>query len=217
MIAAVCQAIARQDSAEAASILKHEYPFAPDTVTKRRYGPLKSTRVFVRDGFLDRYTGDRLIFPPVLRLISAELPDDFPCHPNWKTELTHPAFWEVGATIDHLVPVTRGGKDDETNWVTTSMARNSAKMNWRVEELGWTLRPPGDYREWDGMVGWFLDYSAAHPNVLTNQSIRAWFQAARSTTANDDLDCIRPADNTTAGHAPSRYPSTVSPTRASEA
>jgi hypothetical protein len=49
----------------------------------------------------------------------------FPFHPNWKTEATHPAYWEVGATIDHMVPVTLGGADEPANWVTTSMARNS--------------------------------------------------------------------------------------------
>jgi hypothetical protein len=38
----------------------------------------ESTRVFMPDGLSDRYTGERLAFPPVLRLISAELPDEFP-------------------------------------------------------------------------------------------------------------------------------------------
>jgi hypothetical protein len=37
------------------------------------------------------------------------LPERFPFHPNWKTDVTHPAYWEVSATIDHLTPVTRGG------------------------------------------------------------------------------------------------------------
>ncbi len=131
----------------------------------------ESTRVFVRDGFLDRYTGERLIFPPVLRVLSIVLPDKFPYHPNWKTVVTHPAFWKVGATIDHVVPVTRGGADDESNWVTTSMARNSAKMNWTLEELGWTLHPPGNFGEWDGLLHWFLEYTAT---TIISWEIR-WF------------------------------------------
>lgn len=177
-IAAVCSALAEEALDRAVSMLTRDYPFAPEPATQRRYGPVESTRVFVRDGFVDRYTGERLIFLPVLRMISAALPSEFPYHPNWKTEATHPAYWEVGTTIDHLVPVTRGGRDDETNWVTTSMARNSAKMNWTLKELGWTLHPPGDFRTWDGLLGWFLDYTATRPSLRANPSIRQWHRAA---------------------------------------
>src|SRR5215208_1783869 len=173
-IAAVCRALAGGAVDSAVSILKREYPFAPKPIVKRQCGAIESTRVFVRDGFLDRYTGERLVFPPVLRVLSKVLPAEFPYHPNWKTDLTHPAYWEVGATIDHVVPVSRGGPDAESNWVTTSMARNSAKMNWTLGELGWTLLPPGDFREWDGLISWFLEYTAVHPEVLASASVRQW-------------------------------------------
>ena len=46
-------------------------------------------------------------------------------------------YWELIATIDHYLPVTRGGVDAPPNWMTTSQARNSAKLNWTVDELGW--------------------------------------------------------------------------------
>lgn len=108
IVATVCRLLAEGVPDTAARMLRQYYPFAPEEVTTRRYGPVESARVFVRDGFIDRYTGARLIFPPVLRIVSAVLPSEFPFHPNWKTTATHPAFWEVGATIDHLVPVTRG-------------------------------------------------------------------------------------------------------------
>ena len=179
IIAAVCSLLAAEDPETAIRTLRQEYPFAPEEVTTRRYGSEKSTRVFLRDGFIDRYTGGRLIFPPVLRVISAALPTEFPFHPNWKATVTHPAFWEVGATIDHLVPVTRGGMDDESNWVTTSMARNSAKMNWTLNELGWRLHPPGDPEDWDGMLRWFLEYAEAYPKVLSNNSVIQWHRAAK--------------------------------------
>ena len=167
----------------AASILKRDYPFEPASITKREYGAKESTRVFVRDGFLDRYTGERLIFPPVLRILSGVLPNDFPFHPNWKTDVTHPSYWEVGATVDHLVPVSRGGPDDESNWVTTSMARNSAKMNWTLEDLGWALQPPGDFRDWDGLMGWFVSYTDLHPETITNASVKQWKTAAKLALA----------------------------------
>jgi 5-methylcytosine-specific restriction endonuclease McrA len=182
VLADVCRAIAGSALEEAVSIAKRDYPFAPVPIITRSYGPVESTRLFIRDGFIDRYTGDRLVFPPVLRILSQVLPNEFPYHPNWKTDLTHPSYWEVGATVDHIVPVTRGGADDESNWVTTSMARNSAKMNWSLTELGWTLHPPGDVKQWDGLVGWFLRYTAAHPSSVTT-AIRGWHRAASAIFA----------------------------------
>ena len=180
---AVCKALREGSPDTAADLLRGEYPFAPDRVVERTYGPREATRIFIRDGFIDRYTGERLVFPPVLRVISMALPADFPYHPNWKTDVTHRAYWELSATVDHLVPVTRGGADDDSNWVTTSMARNSAKMNWTLEQLGWTLHPPGDFRTWDGLVGWFLDYTLVHPESLTNASMTNWCKAARAELA----------------------------------
>ena len=180
-IAAVCAELGKGELDRASSLLKRDYPFAPDPIIQRKYGPLQATSVFVRDGFIDRYTGKRLIFPPVLRVLSAELPTDFPYHANWKTDVTHPAFWEVGATIDHLVPVTRGGADDESNWVTTSMARNSAKLNWTLSELGWTLHSPGNFKEWDGLLGWFLQHTAERPLLVASTSMRQWLSAAKAS------------------------------------
>lgn len=139
--------------------------------------------MFVRDGFIDRYTGTRVVFPPVFRLLSLVMPHDFPCHPAWKTDLTHPAYWELGATIDHLVPVTRGGSDDESNWMTASMASNSAKMNWTLEELGWQLHPPGSREKWDGLLGWFLEYVAKRPDLVMKGRMRDWHRAARAACA----------------------------------
>lgn len=182
-IASVCALLSNGDGGAASSLLKRDYPFAPDSITKRQYGAVESTRIFVRDGFRDRYTGERLIFPPVFRVLSHVLPGDFPFHPNWKTDLTHPAYWELGATVDHLVPVTRGGADDDTNWVTASMARNSAKMNWTLDELGWTLHPPGNFAEWDGLLNWFLRFTAAHPGCLTSGSMRQWHRAGKLAVA----------------------------------
>jgi hypothetical protein len=177
-IAAVCAAVTDGDLLHAANLLKRDYPFAPDPVIRREYGAIESTRVFLRDGFTDRYTGERLVFPPVLRVLSIELPDQFPFHPNWKTDVTHPAFWEIGATVDHVIPVSRGGPDNESNWVTTSMARNSAKMNWTLEELGWALQPPGMTSEWDGLLTWFLEHTRKRPVCIAGGSMRQWHRAA---------------------------------------
>ena len=66
---------------------------------------------------------------------------------------THMIYWELFPTVDHVVPIARGGGDDESNWVTTSMLHNSAKSNWKLEELGWQLLPAGDIEQWDGLLG----------------------------------------------------------------
>jgi hypothetical protein len=97
--------------------------------------------------------------------------------------LTHPAYWELGATIDHVIPVTRGGPDDESNWMTASMASNSAKMNWTLAELGWELHPPGNVEEWDGLLGWFLEYTAARSDFVLKGRMRDWHRAAKGVLA----------------------------------
>jgi hypothetical protein len=178
VIAEVCSALTSGAPDRAVSLAKRDYPFASEPIVKRKYGQLQSTRLFIRDGFVDRYTGERLVFPPVLRLLSSVLPAEFPYHPNWKTDLTHPSYWEIGASVDHLIPVTRGGADDESNWMTTSMARNFAKSNWTLGELGWTLHPAGTFSDWDGLMGWFLQYTADKPDALI-PSLEGWHKAAK--------------------------------------
>jgi hypothetical protein len=90
----------------------------------------------------------------------------------------HMMYWELFPTVDHLVPVARGGADDESNWVTTSMLRNSAKSNWLLSELDWTLAPPGDFRKWDGLTASFMDYIKNDKSPFADSYIRRWYNAA---------------------------------------
>ncbi|MGH9958789.1 MAG: HNH endonuclease, partial [Pyrinomonadaceae bacterium] len=109
-------ALLATDENEAASALaRQEYPWVPSTRSPRRYGPNQATKVFLRDGFKDRYSGQRLVFPGALLLLSRLLPREFPAHPNWKMDASHVVYWELWPTIDHLVPVARGGEDEEQN------------------------------------------------------------------------------------------------------
>jgi len=179
VLTAVCDHLMLGQVQDAERRIASDYPFRAEPARKRSYRQLESTRVFMRDGFVDRYTGARLIYPPVLRVISAQLRSAFPFDPHWRTAVTHSAYWEVGATIDHVVPVTLGGRDDYSNWVTTSMARNFAKMNWTLEYLGWELWPPGELSSWDGLVHWFLEYTDTHPELVAKGNLRQWHRAAR--------------------------------------
>lgn len=106
------------------------------------------------------------------------MPTEFPAHPNWKVSESHLVYWELFPTIDHVLPVARGGVDAESNWVTTSMLRNSAKAHWTLDELAWQLQPPGLAQDWDGLMSWFVDYTAAHPDVAVDAYLRKWRTAA---------------------------------------
>ena len=164
-----------------------DHPQKDPAVLRLRYGyavaipSSKSTFaqiVFVRDGFVDRYSGDLLVFPSVLRVLTVLLPEDFPFHRNWKMEETHQAYWELFPTLDHVVPVARGGRDDEDNLVSTSMLRNSAKANSTLEELGWSLHPAGDVKRWDGMLAWCTDFIGGDEKLLKDNYIGRWHRAA---------------------------------------
>jgi hypothetical protein len=171
------QALRHSGTAAAGDILRSEYPFVPVTREARRYTEQQSLEIFIRDGFVDRYSGQRLIFPGILRLLSRLMPEDFPFQTNWKMAETHQAYWELFPTIDHVQPVARGGVDAKVNWVTTSMLRNAAKANWTLEELGWNLLPSGSLNDWDGLTRLFLKLMEAQPSLLEHRYLRRWHVA----------------------------------------
>ena len=176
----MCAALARGDAAAASTLVRTEYPFVRSENAGRAYTEVQSMRLFVRDCFTDRYTGARLVFPGTLRLLSRLLPSEFPFHANWKMTETHVAFWELFPTVDHVVPVARGGRDDDSNWVTTSMLRNSAKSNWSLDELGWQLHTAAPDDAWDGLVGFCFEYLTTHPEHLADKYIARWHRAAKT-------------------------------------
>jgi hypothetical protein len=195
VLADVCAALSGNQSIEAGAILQERYPFVPLVKTRGPYLVRRMLKVFSRDGFIDRYSGARLVCGAALRLISKRLPQQFPFQSNWRTDSCHFAFWELVPTLDHILPVSRGGLDDESNWVTTSMLRNSAKANFTLDELGWPLYPPGDMKDWDGLLGWFVDQVKANRAVLNDRYLREWFAAAASVTHGiANSASARPAD-----------------------
>ena len=92
---------------------------------------------------------------------------------------THIAFWELWPTVDHIVPIARGGTDEPSNWACTSMLRNSIKSNWTLEELDWTLRESGNIEEWDGLMGWFFKYTSKDEKLLEDPYLKKWWVAAK--------------------------------------
>ena len=173
----VLAALLADDDAGARQILQAQYPAVAAPVGSRRYAHEQMLRIFQRDGFVDRYSGARLVFPGTLRTLSKLLPDEFPFHPNWKVSATHPAYWHLCPTIDHVVPIAKGGNDEDDNLVTTSQLRNSAKAHWSLDELGWRLLPAGDLTNWDGLTGAFSKVVAQRPPLLNDNYMRAWHRA----------------------------------------
>ncbi|MBC5768338.1 HNH endonuclease [Ramlibacter albus] len=148
--------------------------------TRTTWAPLRCMPVFVRDRFTDRYSGTPLVFPGALRLLSLLMPTEFPFHPNWRQSETHPAYWELSPTIDHVVPLARGGTDDESNVVTTSMLRNAAKSNWTLQELGWSVLPVPAESGWDGLLPWFMEAYEQFEVAREHLGTREWHRVAKS-------------------------------------
>lgn len=177
ILTAVCALIAQGNRDIAKAKLLADYPCLKPS-TPRRNWPLKRLlSVFARDGYTDRYSGLRLVFPGTLRALSLLLEGAFPFHRNWKQSASHPAFWELYPTIDHVVPVARGGADDESNVVTTSMLRNSAKSNWLLDEIAWPSQLAPIAPDWDGLVGWFAAESGSDEVLRSDKFINRWRMA----------------------------------------
>jgi hypothetical protein len=80
-IAAVCEAL-KGDLEQARETLSKLYPVIHQASSTRKYTPVQCMAIFLRDGFIDRYSGKRLVFPGTLRVLSILLPVEFPYHPN---------------------------------------------------------------------------------------------------------------------------------------
>lgn len=72
VIARACEAISSADVATAASIIASDYPHTLLKRERRRktIPAAVMIKVFLRDRFVDRYTGQQLIFGPALHLLS---------------------------------------------------------------------------------------------------------------------------------------------------
>lgn len=164
----------RQDCIEFAN---KNYPFTENLSQKRQYSKYQMCKVFLRDGFIDRYSGEKLLFPGLIKIMTIEFPHIFKYHRNWKMSETHMIYWELFPTIDHLLPVARGGKDTEGNWITTSMIRNSAKSNWVIEEIGWKLYDKGNLNEWNGLIDYFISLTDKNVNYTEDKYVMDWKNA----------------------------------------
>ena len=164
-----------KNKSEAIKIIQEDYPFVHLEREKRTYSDKQKIKQFIKDGFIDRYSGQRLVNPGLLKVISCYLPEAFPYHPHWKMDECHNAYWELIPTVDHIHPIALGGADSEENYATTSMLHNSIKNNWTLEQLQWSLYPAGDYTEWDGLTGLFIKLVEQDKELLKDAYIKRWY------------------------------------------
>ena len=136
-------------------------------------------RVFARDGFMNRFTGELLIFPAVLRLLSREIPATMPYQAAWRLGETHIAYYDLYACTSKLIPRSRGGSDIESNQVTTTMPYVLARSNSTVEEMGWRLTREGYVDEWDGMSSWYVEYLKENQEIRNINFFNLWYIAAK--------------------------------------
>lgn len=149
-----------------------------------------------RDGYMDRYTGARLIAPCVFKLIGhvdhgplrGVLPYDVnggrgvPAR-RGRRAICHQAGFELYASYEHVRPISVGGADELPNLVSAAFDTNSAKGN----ETWAPACPPGALADWAGLTDWFLEYTERNdcswfPGLARERRLlRAAFQAELRT------------------------------------
>ena len=65
---------------EAQTVMDTEYPFQKITAQGRKYTDKEKMEQFVRDGFIDRYSGQKLVNPGLLKVLSHYMPETVPYH-----------------------------------------------------------------------------------------------------------------------------------------
>lgn len=188
LIKDICDLLLEDRRQDCIDVAKEKYPFVDSLPQKRQYSKHQMCKIFLRDGFIDRYTGDKLLFPGLIKILTIEFPDIFKYHINWKMSDTHMVYWDLCPTIDHLIPVARGGPNNDLNWITTSQIRNSAKSNWTIDEIGWKLHDKGELTNWDGLVHYFLDLTKKNPDYEQDKYVFRWKTALLKSMKELEID-----------------------------
>lgn len=179
IIEEIAKQLLMDSKVSAFSTIQDQYQFEKKLIQKRNYTMNQKMNVFYRDGFIDRYSGQKLVIPGILKVISYYFPKEFPYHAHGKMTEGHIAYWELFPTIDHIVPIATGGHDQADNWVTTSMFNNLIKSNWTLEQLRWELQPPGDILKWDGVTSLFIHLVQSDEELLKDNYIKGWYNVAK--------------------------------------
>jgi len=121
----------------------------------RKTIPLKvQLEVWNRDYWTCRYCGEPVFFAPALKVLNRINPNHGYYHRNGKSGAILPLFQWRWASVDHILPVTKGGENELDNYVTACWECN-LKWNDRTEgkpepnHCNETAKNIG----WDGLYG----------------------------------------------------------------
>lgn len=109
-------------------------------------------RIFSRDGWRCRFCEAKVISRGA-RAVFARL---FPIEAHWTSIefQRHSALYAMASSLDHVIPHSRGGKNQESNFVTACYCCQFGRGEWTLEEV--ELSDPREREpvvdEWDGLV-----------------------------------------------------------------
>jgi hypothetical protein len=106
--------------------------------------------IFARDRYTCRYCETRTVLIPVMYAISALYGNVFKAHRYWRRDNTDVAYWTYATSVEHIVPIKRGGTSDPDNLLTACWRCNEEKGTQTLQELDWQVRPVTE-RAWDGL------------------------------------------------------------------
>jgi hypothetical protein len=157
-IRAACDALDAGGPQDASAWLKQHAPVG--ALEEHFFAKETRVKTFIRDGFIDRLSGARLVFPGALRLMSVLTPDAFPYHSNWRAGVSHPAYWRI-------FPILRRHRGELITTSISSVAGDRAE-----------LHAPGDIKEWDGLLGRFVRHVECDFAALReSKALKSWFDA----------------------------------------
>jgi len=128
----------------------------------------EALRVWSADCWACRYCEELVFFPPAFRAMARRFGNHGYFHPNWKADHS-PLLIKRGASVDHIIAVTRGGAHEQANFVTACWECNIRKNN----AEGWLPRPQRCGEPWDGMLAVFKGLTTAEPDAAERRWLRA--------------------------------------------
>jgi len=108
--------------------------------------------IFERDGWRCRFCGIKVIS----REARKKIVEYFPKETHWgnKEFGRHPTLYLLSVSLDHVLPHSRGGKNDEANFVTACYGCQFGRGEWTIEES--ELLDPREFHpivdDWDGLT-----------------------------------------------------------------
>ena len=113
----------------AQTVICQEYPHEQVEIEKRAYTMAQKMNQFISDGFIDRYSGQKLLNPGILKVLSCYFPEEFPYHPHWKMTHTHIAYWEDVYEYNNPNGTQMMPTHNQYIWLNNSLMRSISALS----------------------------------------------------------------------------------------